>query len=572
MRVSLKIKDTINVAVLSLALSVTAITISYNTYKNTMEKHYVVMADNLAETVVSVVDNEDVYRLKTAVMDRYEDAMEAYGGIPDMEQFTQEDWSEFWEYFSDVEEMPEYQSLQVQLDEIGRVNDVAAVYLCYADPKIGRAIYLVDGLLEDPSLPGDSDPCTDEQIRSMENGIYDLEPFISNFPEYGWLVTSTGVIYDASGEYVCTAMIDISMDEVVTDRLTFLRKLALVLGSITILALLGAILFVINTVVRPVTKLAEIAEGFVSKGYIDSAYEVEGREIRYDDEIGDLYQAILKMKLDIVNYMENLTAVTAEKERIGAELDVATQIQADMLPSIFPPFPERKEFDIYATMEPAKEVGGDFYDFFLIDDDHLALVIADVSGKGVPAALFMVIAKTLLKNKSQSGGSPAEILEDVNNQLCEGNKAELFVTVWLAIIQISTGEGVAANAGHEHPVIKRAGGDFELVKYRHSPALAAMEGIPFREHTFKLDPGDRLYVYTDGVTEATNARAEMYREDRMVSALNRNKEKGLKELLTGVREDIRDFVKDAPQFDDITMLAMDYYGSQKGAEDGTTAD
>ena len=210
-----------------------------------------------------------------------------------------------------------------------------------------------------------------------------------------------------------------------------------------------------------------------------------------------------------------------EKERIGAELNVATQIQADMLPSIFPAFPERKDFDIYATMDPAKEVGGDFYDFFLIDGDHLGMVMADVSGKGVPAALFMVIAKTLLKNSTMKGGQPADIVAEVNNQLCEGNEAQLFVTAWLAVLELSTGRGVAVNAGHEHPCLRRAEGSFELVKYRHSPALATMEGIPFRQHEFRLQPGDTLFVYTDGVCEATNADNELFGEERMVEALNR---------------------------------------------------
>ncbi|MBP5564493.1 MAG: PP2C family protein-serine/threonine phosphatase [Lachnospiraceae bacterium] len=252
-----------------------------------------------------------------------------------------------------------------------------------------------------------------------------------------------------------------------------------------------------------------------------------------------------------------------EKERIGAELSVATQIQADMLPRIFPAFPERTEFDLFASMSPAKEVGGDFYDFFLIDDDHIGLVMADVSGKGVPAALFMVIAKTLIKNRAQMGGSPAEVLSYANDQLCEGNEAELFVTVWFATIQISTGKGLAANAGHEHPAIRRKDGSFELVKYRHSPAVATLEGIKFKEHEFTLNPGDSLYVYTDGVTEATNKDDVLFGTDRMLEALNKKPDSNPKTLLETVRSDIDDFVGTAPQFDDITMLGFKYLGAGK---------
>lgn len=259
--------------------------------------------------------------------------------------------------------------------------------------------------------------------------------------------------------------------------------------------------------------------------------------------------------------------VTAEKERIGAELNVAAQIQADMLPGIFPPFPNRKEFDIYAAMTPAKEVGGDFYDFFLVDEDHLALVMADVSGKGVPAALFMVIAKTLIKNRVQMGDTPAQALANVNEQLCEGNEAELFVTVWLAVIELSTGKGTAANAGHEHPALGRAGGGFDLVVYRHSPAVAVMEGIPFREHQFVLEPGDSLYVYTDGVPEAANGQEEFFGTERMLKALNRHPQASPKELLYMVKEEIDVFVGDAPQFDDITMLGLHYFGKEAGADE-----
>ena len=255
-----------------------------------------------------------------------------------------------------------------------------------------------------------------------------------------------------------------------------------------------------------------------------------------------------------------------EKERIGAELNVATQIQADMLPRIFPAFPERNEFDLFASMAPAKEVGGDFYDFFLVDDDHIALVMADVSGKGVPAALFMVIAKTLIKNRALLGESPATVLKNVNEQLCEGNEAELFVTVWLAVIEISTGKGMAANAGHEHPVLRRAGGRYELVTYRHSPAVATMEGIRFREHPFELHPGDSLFVYTDGVPEATNSKDELFGNDRMLEALNSEPDAVPEQLLKNVRSGIDTFVGDAPQFDDITMLGFTYMGP---ADDGT---
>lgn len=309
---------------------------------------------------------------------------------------------------------------------------------------------------------------------------------------------------------------------------------------------------------NPIVSLSHDVEK-ISGGNLDYRAEIHD-----NDEIGDLAKSFNDMAVSLKDYIKNLAAVTAEKERIGAELNVATQIQADMLPRIFPPFPDRSEFDIYATMTPAKEVGGDFYDFFLIDNDHLGLVMADVSGKGVPAALFMVIAKTMIKNRAMMGGSPAEILYDVNNQLCEGNDAELFVTVWLGILDIKTGKVTAANAGHEYPALKRANeASFELMKSKHSPAVATMEGMKFRQHEFDLNPGDILYIYTDGVAEATNSAEELYGTDRMIDALNKNSNLTSHEILVNMKREVDEFTGDAPQFDDITMLCLRYFGEER---------
>lgn len=252
-----------------------------------------------------------------------------------------------------------------------------------------------------------------------------------------------------------------------------------------------------------------------------------------------------------------------ETMRLGTELSMATDIQTSQLPHLFPAFPERPEFDIYASMTPAKEVGGDFYDFFMVDDDHIVLVMADVSDKGVPAALFMMVSRVLIKSHMQSGETLSETLEHVNDQLCEGNDAMMFVTLWIAVLEISTGKGIAANAGHEHPVLCRAGGNFELVKYPHSPALATIDGIPFMDHPFELHPGDSIFVYTDGVAEASNANKELLGTDRMLDALNRNPDAEPEAVLANVSAGIKEFVQDAEQFDDITMLCLKYYGPKE---------
>ena len=381
--------------------------------------------------------------------------------------------------------------------------------------------------------------------------------------EFGYMYTGMIPILDSAGEPVAVLAADLSMQEITR----VWQRYWMIVGA-EILILVTFFLFSMyqwlrKRVIAPLKQLEEVSASFVESSrqtQDPSRIDYKRADIHTGDEMEVLSDALNAMFDDTRRYMTNLLSVTAEKEKIGAELNVATQIQADMLPRIFPAFPDRREFDLYAFMHPAREVGGDFYDFFLIDEDHLCMVIADVSGKGVPAALFMVIAKTLIKNQAMMGDDPADILGKVNEQLCEGNDAMLFVTVWISILTISTGKGIAANAGHEHPVIRRAGGSYELVVYRHSPAVAAMEGMRFRQHSFELHPGDRLFVYTDGVPEATNAENELFGNERMLDVLNSQPDRKPHALLETMKREIDVFVGEAPQFDDITMLCLDYFG------------
>ena len=251
--------------------------------------------------------------------------------------------------------------------------------------------------------------------------------------------------------------------------------------------------------------------------------------------------------------------IDAAEKRIEQELEFARTIQESALPTNFV-FPNRNEFELFATMDPAKEVGGDFYDFFFVDTDKVALVIADVSGKGIPAALFMMRSKTAIRTYAQTEGSPAEVLFKANNALCEGNDAEMFVTAWIGIIDLKTGVMKCANAGHEFPVIRRADGDYEYIKDKHTPPLATMEGIKPKEYELEIGVGDEIFVYTDGIPEAINEKEEQYDADRLLVALNKTKDKSLTQILASVREDVRIFVGEADQFDDITMLAFRYKG------------
>ena len=374
-------------------------------------------------------------------------------------------------------------------------------------------------------------------------------------PSTGWLLCTAinaeevtepiGAVTAQSDE-----LFDDARKEMTAEFKTMILKAAIAFVMIVLLVAVIAY-FISRTISKPIVKLTDTVKS-TGKGDFDKKSDIDTR-----DEIGDLARGFNKMQDDLKLYTENLKTVTADKERISAELNVATHIQADMLPRIFPPFPQKKEIDLYASMTPAKEVGGDFYDFFLIDDDHLALVMADVSGKGVPAALFMMVTKILINERTLSGDTPAEILSVVNDRICANNDADMFVTVWLGILEISTGKITAANAGHDDPAVYRAGGEFAIVKNRHGPVIGAMEGMVYHDFTIDLQPGDKLFLYTDGVPEATNADEKMFTLDGMLNVLNESRDLSPQEILGAVWDRVNAFVGDAPQFDDLTMLCIE---------------
>ena len=276
--------------------------------------------------------------------------------------------------------------------------------------------------------------------------------------------------------------------------------------------------------------------------------------------IPDVLVLRVRHTIDLVRLQHDLEQ---ENERIRSELAMASRIQSAMLPGIFPAFPERKEFDIYASMDPVRGVGGDFFDFFFIDRDHLCLLIADVSGKGIPAALFMMASKIILADNAKSGKSPAQILQDTNEAICANNPEEMFVTVWLGILDISTGLLTTANAGHEYPALMHADGQFELFRDRHGLVVGGMPGVKYHEHSLQMYPGSKLFVYTDGVPEATDAENALFGTTRMLEALNAHANESPKQILHGVRQAVNEFVSDMEQFDDLTMMCLEYMPKER---------
>ena len=540
MKISLRAKTVLGIICMSLIISATAVALSYRTYANTMDEHYQKMTLDLAETAIAMLDSEKIQQ--------YAETLEKD------------------EYYNDQLEI---------LRKLVEANDEALYIYINVPPNGGSFVEgdpIYDIMDTDPEVA-----FPEEEVAYLDIAAGDNIVYISETEEYGWLCTAVVWMYDETGDTYAFMNVDISMNDVMADRMDFLRVVLFAILLAMVAACVILVLLVNRFVVNPINQVARAALQYVSDRRtsegrsastgvrrISTGEDGEERSaisklnIRTGDEIQALSEAIKTMELEINEYIQDLTTVTAEKERIGAELNVATQIQADMLPRIFPAFPEREEFDVYATMNPAKEVGGDFYDFFLVDDDHLAVVIADVSGKGVPAALFMVIAKTLIKNHAQNQEAPGTVFTQTNEQLCEGNDAGLFVTAWMGVLEISTGKFVYVNAGHNPPLLKRAGGTFEWLKSRPGFVLAGMEGVRYRENTLQLEPGDRLYLYTDGVTEATNSHEELFGDERLQNALNEYMDLPVEQFLPKIKECIDAFVGDADQFDDITMLALDY--------------
>ena len=383
------------------------------------------------------------------------------------------------------------------------------------------------------------------------------------------------IFHDENGLPVCTFSMQMSSPAWTLVRKVSMENYERVIGGVraSVIALGGIILLVALILYeawlrRFLRQFSSLLKGIVrmGKGDLEStAFESTSiEEFKQMQREINRTSAALSRQMDTIRRMEReqmaLENERKEQERIARELSMARDIQASALPQTFPAFPDRTEFDLFASMTPAREVGGDFYDFFLIDSDHLALVIADVSDKGVPAALFMMASKTLIRNELMAGCDPATALERVNLQLCERNPSKMFVTVWLAVLELSTGKGLACNAGHENPCIRRARGAFELLKYRHDVFVGGLKRAKYRNRAFELHPGDCVFVYTDGVPEATNAVKAMFRAELLIDTLNRDANASPEELIHWVHEEVKLFTGHAPQFDDMTMLCCEYRG------------
>lgn len=538
MKLKLLPKFIISLGIVGLVLTIAISLFSYATSKSYLEEMYAERVMTNSNAIAAMLDIEDVKTILTE------------GG----------------------DETPEYQKMYDLFNHLKKDGDIT--YLSLVVPDEDSVCFYIDAMVEemgdDPAnqLPYGSDilyvdAANPDDPADMEKYITIWERYRDNKGidtplvtdnDYGYNYTGVSVILDENGNAIAEIQYILDMSEVRAYLNSFLINMLLISFAIIAITIILYIFFVRKMVTKPVGKLTAFTQEITKTG----TFENQHIDIKTGDEIESLSQSFNFMLAELENYIANLSKVTAEKERIGAELDIAKHIQASMLPCIFPAFPERKEFDIYATMEPAKEVGGDFYDFFMVDDTHLAIVMADVSGKGVPAALFMVIGKTLIKDHTTPGRDLGKVFTEVNQLLCESNSEELFITAFEGVLDLVTGEFVYVNAGHEMPFICKAGGDFEPYKIRAGFVLAGMEGMKYRAGSTRLEPGDKIFQYTDGVTEATNLKNELYGMNRLGAILNKVKGGTPNDILPAIKKDIDEFVGDADQFDDITMLCLEY--------------
>ena len=511
--------------------------------------------NHLIDYTISILDMD-------YVNDMFDRTMEIYDSIPEEER--QDPFSD--EYIAHYVPLIDDKFYEVRQTLVAcrEKTENRNMFFMFTDPEHSRIVYVIDGdELEWVYIPGQWIESDMEKIDEVEKSEWRLN--LTKTDAYGVIGTDYYAIRDGETGYKCYLVMDVDMNDFYIRIFSALViMIPGMIGLILLTAYVG-IRLINKSILKHLDALADTAREYTARDKVaqideNSSY-FENLNIQTGDELEDLWTSMTDMEEDINMTMRRLQTITAERERMEAELSIATQIQEGTLPHDFPAFPERNEFDIYASMTPAKEVGGDFYDFFLVDDDHLALEIADVSGKGISAALFMVNAKAQLQNQTMASGMDIEeIFRNVNARLIEQNEAMLFVTCWLGIMTLSTGEIIYVDAGHEYPAIRRNGGLFTADKDIHGGPLAAVPTMKFRSGSFRISAGDTVFLYTDGVTEANNNERDLFGTERLLSALNREPDASPRKLDENVRQAIEEFIEGAPQFDDTTMLCLKYYG------------
>ena len=527
--------------------------VSYLFFYRQITEVYDDVARAITGEAATQLDNELIKRFVDecdSILSSVDDPLNAYNN----------DLDSYLKHYEAVPKEEDYIKMQKFLEDLRKGTEATEIDFVIMYPGREYGIYVMDA--RDVTAV----PCGEMFEVSSKN--FDkktklFKGFYSRSKYFGMLRTDGVLIYaDKSAGVYAYLTADIPTSKINDRFISFIISSTLAAIILAIVVCLLIAFFIKKNMVKPIMHISDLAEKY-AEGYEERSLKHENNvKLVFGDipcsritEANDLLSSMQKMELEINSYIKNLDTVTREQERIRIELDTASAIQAAMLPDATDPFPGRDEFEIFASAKTAKEVGGDFYDFFLIDEDHLGLVIADVSGKGVPAALFMMACKIIIKNLAIAGLSPSETLMKANEQICANNKEGMFVTVWFGILSIKEKKIVASSAGHEYPFIKK-GDRFDIFKDPHGIILGGMEGVKYKDYEIELEKGDTILVYTDGVVEATDKDKKLFGSKRLLESLNKEPNLDPKALIGHVIEDVNAFVGDEKQFDDLTMMCI----------------
>ncbi|MBU4540806.1 MAG: SpoIIE family protein phosphatase [Firmicutes bacterium] len=528
-RISLKTKFASASMILALVLSLVIVLVSYFSYRDSMFKRY-------EEHITALVNTASVL-------------------VP-VDKVNQ--------YFETGQTDADYELFIKELQIIQEQNQLEYLY-AYVPTEKGFEVFgqgtkpgTIGHFVFGDFLGADYFPQEDiDAANQFFSGSEKIKTIITNESEFGYLISAVNVLKDAQGNAVLIVGADMSMDDIDSTLFNYIILVSFIAALILILFITIYLLFLNKSIIDPLQVIVDNATDFVNTNIDDNLSEIVALniEVRTGDEIEILAEAFNKMTSDIIRYIKELTSATSERERIETELRIATLIQEGMLPRNFE-YPDRNEFTLYASMRSAKDVGGDFYDFFFVDDDHFCITIGDVSGKGVPAALFMAMTKATVKDLVLRRLPVDEVMTEANINLCNNNEQGMFVTLLIAVINVKTGVFQWCDAGHDPAIIWKKDGTVEMLTGKKGFVCAGMETAKYKMNESQIEKGDIIYLYTDGIPEANNTKNEFYGLERLKTLVASKDEHDIKSLCADILADVDEFADTEPQFDDITMLGF----------------
>ena len=541
----------------SVFLAVVCILVAALFFQREAIKIYEGMETSLTRSALVEVDQE-------ALRDLIIKTSEVVKTIDDPVSMRENSEEEYFAKFADIQNSDEYKKIWEQLNNTRRATISTAYCLSLIYPDKGYWVYVFDA--SDSNVQRCGELLIDDFSALSGHPGMDYVGNVTISEKYGRVRTDGVAVYtdDSRGIYSYLTA-DIPVSEAYKNVKIFMLQTSIAALIVLAVTCSGVFAAVNRTAVKPINVMAGKAEDFVSmyeERYDTHASTDVFRDI-YDGHVKELIKlsiSLRSMELEMNSYLKDIDRLVSEKARISTELDIATKIQIATIPRNFSDYNKYPQIELYGDCKPAKEVGGDFYDFFMLDDDHMCLVMADVSGKGIPAALYMMVCKIALQTRAEQGGNPSDILTYVNNGLSANNSVDMFVTVWLGILTLSTGHVIAANAGHEYPAVTDENGNYVLMKDKHGFVLGGMEGLKFKDYEFDIPKGGRLFLYTDGVPESQNKNEEFFGTERMVQTLNRCKDLNPESTIEQMHSALTEFAEGAEQFDDTTLLNVWYKG------------